>query len=151
MFSSEPTERCAALYASLNSLICDYVARQKLGGTSFKNFIMKQAAVLPPSFVAPADLTFTVPRVLELIYTSHSMAPFAHDIGYEGPPFAWDEERRAQLRAELDAWYAHAYGLARDELRYVLDPADVKGPDYPSETFRHPSGGRASLPSCLRR
>jgi hypothetical protein len=24
----------------------------------------------------------------------------------------------------------------RDELRYILDPADVKGPDYPSETFR---------------
>ena len=27
-------------------------------------------------------------------------------------------------------------GLDRDELRYILDPADVKGPDYPSETFR---------------
>ena len=37
---------------------------------------------------------------------------------------------------ELDAWYARAYGLTRDELRYILDPADVKGPDYPSETFR---------------
>ena len=64
------------------------------------------------------------------------MAPFARDLGYDGPPFAWDEDRRAQLRAELDAWYARAYGLTRDELRYILDPADVKGPDYPSETFR---------------
>jgi hypothetical protein len=40
------------------------------------------------------------------------------------------------LRAELDAWYARAHGLTRDELRHILDPADVKGPDYPSETFR---------------
>lgn len=24
----------------------------------------------------------------------------------------------------------------RDELRYVLDPTDVMGPAYPSETFR---------------
>ncbi len=40
------------------------------------------------------------------------------------------------MRAELDAFYARAYGLDRDELRYILDPADVKGPDYPSETFR---------------
>jgi hypothetical protein len=40
------------------------------------------------------------------------------------------------LRAELDAWYARAYGLTRDELRYVLDPADLMGPDWPSETFR---------------
>jgi hypothetical protein len=43
---------------------------------------------------------------------------------------------RALLRAELDAFYARAYGLTRDELRYILDPADIKGPDYPSETFR---------------
>ena len=28
------------------------------------------------------------------------------------------------------------YGLTRDELVYVLDPAKAKGPDYPSETFR---------------
>ena len=64
------------------------------------------------------------------------MAPFARDLGYDGPPFAWDEDRRAQLRAELDAWYALAYGLTRDELRDVLDPKDVMGADYPSETFR---------------
>ena len=83
--------------------------------------------VLPPSFYSDIDLAFIVPRVLELTYTSHSMAPFARDLGYDGPPFGWDEDRRAQLRAELDAWYARAYGLTRDELRYILDPADVKG------------------------
>lgn len=68
--------------------------------------------------------------------TSHSLAPFARDLGHDGPPFAWNEDRRADLRADLDAFYARAYGLTRDELRYILDPADVKGPDYPSETFR---------------
>lgn len=52
------------------------------------------------------------------------------------PPFIWNETRRANLRAELDAYYAHLYGLTRDELRYILDPADVYGADFPSETFR---------------
>ena len=52
------------------------------------------------------------------------------------PPSPWNPERRAQLRAQLDAHYARLYGLTRDELRYILDPADVLGPDYPSETFR---------------
>ncbi|HCD82288.1 MAG TPA: restriction endonuclease, partial [Agrobacterium sp.] len=75
-------------------------------------------------------------KVLELTYTSHSLAPFARDLGHDGPPFAWDDVRRALLRADLDAFYARAYKLTRDELRYILDPADVKGPDYPSETFR---------------
>ena len=40
------------------------------------------------------------------------------------------------LRAKLDAFYARAYGFSRDDLRYILDPADVMGADYPSETFR---------------
>ena len=52
------------------------------------------------------------------------------------PPFKWDEERRAVLRAELDALYAKLYGLSFDELRYILDPADVYGPEFPGETFR---------------
>jgi hypothetical protein len=55
---------------------------------------------------------------------------------YESPPLIFDAEHRALLRAELDAYYAHLYGLSRDELRYILDPADLMGPDYPSETFR---------------
>jgi hypothetical protein len=98
--------------------------------------VYEQLPVLPPSFYTPSDLAFIVPRVLELTYTSHSMAPFARDLEFTGPPFRWDEDRRAILRAELDAFYARAYGLTRDELRYILDPADVKGADYPSETFR---------------
>ncbi len=51
-------------------------------------------------------------------------------------PFKWDDDRRALLRAELDAYYARLYGLTRDELRYILDPKAVYGPDFPGETFR---------------
>jgi hypothetical protein len=126
----------AAFLGNLNSITLDFVARLKVGGTHLTYGYMKQFPVFSPSFYTPTDLAFIIQRVLELTYTSHSMAPFAHDLGYDGQPFCWDEDRRAQLRAELDAWYARAYGLTRDELRYVLDPADVKGPDYPSETFR---------------
>jgi hypothetical protein len=64
------------------------------------------------------------------------MRPFAEDLGYDGAPFEWDISKRAKLRAELDAWYARAYGLTRDELRYILDPSEVFGSQYPSETFR---------------
>ncbi len=135
-FPNRPPQECAALIGNLCSLTLDYVSRQKIGGTHLKYNIFKQLAVLPPSAYTPADLAFIVPRVLELTYTSWSLQPFARDLGHEGPPFAWDEDRRARLRAELDAWYARAYGLTRDELRYVLDPVDVMGPDYPSETFR---------------
>ncbi|MCY4234732.1 MAG: N-6 DNA methylase [Cyanobacteria bacterium MAG CAR2_bin_4] len=124
------------LLGALTSLVCDFVARQKVGGTNLSFFIVKQFPILPPSFYSPERLAFVTPRVLALTYTSHTLAPFARDLGYGGPPFPWDEQRRALLRADLDAFYARAYGLSRDDLRYILDPADVMGADYPSETFR---------------
>ena len=52
------------------------------------------------------------------------------------PPFVWNEDRRARIRAELDAYYARLYGLTEEELRYILDPQDVYGEDFPGETFR---------------
>ena len=56
--------------------------------------------------------------------------------GISFPPFKWDEDRRAILRAELDAHFARLYDLTEEELRYILDPSDVFGEDYPGETFR---------------
>jgi hypothetical protein len=132
----EDTKLIACLLANLNSLALDYAAQSKVGGTHIRKNTIAQFPVLAPAYYSNERLTFVTPKVLELTYTSHSLAPFARDLGHDGPPFAWDEDRRALLRAELDAFYARAYGLTRDELRYILDPADVKGPDYPSETFR---------------
>ena len=137
IFNVEMDKRkIGCLTASTASIVCDFVARQKLGGTNLNFFYLQQFPILPPHFFTEMHLVFVIPRVLELTYTSHSLASFAHDLGHTGPPFAWNEERRAQLRAELDAFYARAYGLTRDELRYILDPADAMGPGYPSETFR---------------
>ena len=39
--------------------------------------------------------------------------------------------RRAQLRTELDAYYARLYGLTRDALRYILNLNEVCGEDFP--------------------
>ena len=70
----------------MNSLVCDYVARQKLGGTSFKLYLIKQIPVPAPSTFTALDLSFLIPRVLELTYTTTSMKGFARDLGYDGPP-----------------------------------------------------------------
>jgi hypothetical protein len=114
----------------------DFCARQLIGGIHLTLSLIRQLPVFDPAFYTPQRLAFVTPRVLELTYASHSLAPLARDLAIDGPPFAWDEDHRAQLRADLDAFYARAYGLTRDQLRYILDPADVKGAGYPSETFR---------------
>jgi len=124
------------LLASLSSLVCDFSARQKVGGTHVKLFTLRQLPVLPLGAYTEQAKRFVCPKVLELTYTSRELKAWAVDLGCDGPPFRFDPERRALLRAELDAFYAHLYGLTRDELRYILDPSDVMGPDYPSETFR---------------
>ena len=45
-------------------------------------------------------------------------------------------ERRAVLQAELDAIFAHLYGLNTEDLRYILDPEDICGKGCINETFR---------------
>jgi hypothetical protein len=134
------TNQCPALAAvklgNWNSLVLDFVARQKIGGTHLTYSYLKQFPILPPTAYTGVDLAYIVPRVLELTYTAHDLKPWAEDLGHKGPLFSYDPTRRAALRAELDAWYARMYGLTRDELRYILDPSDTHGSDYPTETFR---------------
>ena len=168
--------------AVINSLVFDFIVRQKVGGTHLTFTYINQLPVLPPDRFSAADIAYIVPRVVELVYTAWDMQAFAADVWGDAdyelreriyecwrenitaveplaatnpaiakhlevahayirsesvvPPFIWDEARRAQARAELDARIAKLYGLTRDELRYILDPADVYGPEFPGETFR---------------
>lgn len=126
----------AAHLAMWLSLTFDFIARLSVGGTHLTYSYLKQFVALPPSAFSKDDLNFIRPRVLELTYTSHEMKLWAEDLGNSGQPFAWNDDRRAQLRAELDVFFARKYGLTEEDLRYVLDPAKIKGVDYPSETFR---------------
>jgi hypothetical protein len=169
------------------SLVQNFIARNKIGGTNFNFFYMKQLPILPPEAYTPEDIAFIAPRVFELTWTAYDIAGWAEDLwnsmdAHERalvlgahrtnqraarnmqqpyafiepefmpspndplletsfdttvlPPFVFLHERRACIRAELDAYYARLYGLSRDDLRYILDPQDLMGPDYPSETFR---------------
>lgn len=118
----------AAMVAAQSALIFDFVSRQKISDAHMKPFIWKQLPVPTPTTLEP-HLPFLLPRVLELVYTAYDMTPLARDLGDEGEPFRWDEARRAQLRAELDAYFFHLYGISADDTDYIL------------ETFQSESGG----------
>ena len=119
------TQLLACFFGNLSSLVFDYTARQKVGGTSINFFIFKQFPVLHPNSFTHTDIDYICSRILELVYTAYDIKPFAEDMGYHGEPFLWDEERRSVLRAELDAYYARLYELNHKQLRYILDPADL--------------------------
>ena len=119
----------APLIANLSSFVLDYVARQKMAGTSMTYFILKQLAMLPPSTYkehvewldGSALADWIGARVLELSYTAYDLAPFAADLGDNGPPFRWNEKRRFTMRAELDAAFFHLYGIEREDVNYIMD------------------------------
>jgi len=121
------------IQAVWSSFACDYITRQKLSSTHLTFGVLNQIACpAPDTFEQPApwqpDVTlaeYITPRVVELNYTSHRMAPYARDFGHDGPPFHWDPDRRALLKAELDATMFHIYGLNRDEVEHVLDSFPV--------------------------
>ena len=111
----------AALIAAQSSLVFEYVARQKIDCPVVRPTHWKQLPVPTPDMLEP-HLPFIVPRVLELVYTSPDMGPFSRDLDDTGDPFAWDPDRRASLRAELDAFFFRMYGIeCRDDVEYIID------------------------------
>ena len=120
-------ESATLIVSAMNSFALDFAARSAVGGTDLSFFIIKQLPVLPPeahleeAFEGMCWMEFIIPRVLELTYTAHELAGFAQDLGYEGEPFCWDDERRFLLRCELDSAFFHMYGLAHDEVDYIMD------------------------------
>lgn len=122
----------AILLANFNSIPFDYFARQKIQGQHLNWFIVEQLPVVPPAryeearFGPKTAAEVIHEAVLELTYTSHDMAPFAAGMRYVDeagnvkPPFTWDEGRRLNLRAKLDALLFHLYGIdSRDDVRYI--------------------------------
>ncbi len=132
------------LLANFNSLIFDYVLKQKVSGGNLNLFILKQLPVISIKKCSHDNLSDISKKVVELSYTAWDLEIFARDIIKEiGPdtwnrwfpynllvrgqpqPFIWDEERRAMLKAEIDAHFAKMYGLSRVELEYILEQFSV--------------------------
>jgi len=123
----------------LNSFMEDYIARQKM--SSYLNqFVLKQLPFFTPEMFASiltplqaCKFSFSS-MLLELIYTTESLKPFANDCSYDGPPFIWDEERRFEIKCELDALFFHLYlGTQSDWGSSPAQPAKTAvAPDQPS-------------------
>ncbi len=116
----------ACLVANLNAMCVDFVARQKAQGTHLNWYVVEQLPIIAPAdydrpFGATTARALVRDHVLRLTCTAHDMAPFARDLGCDGPPFPWNDDERRHLRARLDALYFHLYGLDRDDAGYVLD------------------------------
>ena len=114
-----------ALCANLNAFALDFVVRQKVQGQNLNWFIVEQLPILPPTAYAQPIGAVTAGdlvkrEVLRLTYTAYDLAAFAHNLGHDGPPFAWDETDRSHRRARLDALFFILYGISRQDADYIL-------------------------------
>jgi hypothetical protein len=129
IFPSQSPELVSCLAANLDAFALDYIARQKLGGTSLKYFTMKQLPLLVPStyqkvcpWSSPGTLySWLIQRVIELTYAATDLQAYAGDCAYHGPPFRWDDDRRFLIRCELDAAFFHLYEIGREDADYIMD------------------------------
>lgn len=138
------------LQSMLSSLVFDYATRQKCDRLHMSAYIVKQLPVLTPDQIPSAIQWQIVKRVAELCYFNHDMDGWASELWEEmneeqraelpqlgtQQPWIYNPKRRAVLQAELDAIFAHLYGLNTEDLRYILDPEDVCGKGCINETFR---------------
>lgn len=129
MLPQADVSHAPCLVANLSVLAYDFPSRQKIGGTTLNFYLYEQLPVLPPASyqdACPWTAAESVgqwirSRTLELAYTAWDLTDFAADLGYAGPPFRWDPERRFVLRCELDAAFFHLYGIERDDVDYIMD------------------------------
>lgn len=138
------------LQGLITSMPFDYSVKQKMGGSNMNTFITKQLPVLTPDQIPPTMQWQIVKRVAELCYFNHDMDGWASELWEEmneeqraelpqlgtQQPWVYNPERRAVLQAELDAIFAHLYGLDTEDLVYILDPEDICGKGCINETFR---------------
>lgn len=118
-------ENLCLLLANMNSIVFDYIVRQKIAGISMNFFYVQQFPTIMPDSYDEKTLKYITDAVIELLYTSNDMKALAEEYGYIEKPFSWNEDRRALLMAKLDAIYASLYNLSKENLKYILEQFPV--------------------------
>jgi len=123
-----------------NSLAMDFLVRKKVS--------LKMSYTIMDSLPFPRDIEHTpaateiVRRVCALCAVGPEMRAFreaAVEVGvlHSVKDVVEDPDGRAVLAAEVDVLVARdVYGLTKDEILYILDPANILGEDCGIETFK---------------
>jgi hypothetical protein len=95
-------DEASGLQGALTSLVLDFVARQKVGGTHLNFFLFMQ---LP------------VPAPHQIVRHRAWIADHVDRLNAQ----RLDENTATSLRAELDALMFHIYGISKDDVDYILE------------------------------
>jgi hypothetical protein len=123
-----------------NSMAMDFLVRKKV---SLKmSYTIMDSLPFPRDFERTPAATEIVRRVCALCAVGPEMRAFreaAVEVGIlrSAKDVVEDPDGRAVLAAEVDVLVAReVYGLTKDEMLYILDPANILGEDCGIETFK---------------
>jgi len=117
-----------------NSFTFDFILRQSLGGANLNKYILKQLPMPTPTEFSKKTVDangvredlddFLINRTRRLVWTSHSLDGLGNQGGMEGP-VSWNDDKRAEWKAEINAAIAHIYGVSRPDFKFILEEFDV--------------------------
>jgi hypothetical protein len=104
---------------NMNTFSFDFTVRAKVT-LNFPPVILEQCPCIKSEHISESILEEIKARVLKLTYTSTDLNDFGNAFELT-IPHQWNDKERFQLQSELDAIYAHLYGLEKDEMDYILE------------------------------
>ena len=126
--------------AVANSLTMDFIVRKKV--RLHMSYTVLDSLPFPRSWQTAPAAESIIERSYALTAVGAELEAFRCSApGSPGVPTGIDPvedpDTRAHLMAEIEVLVAReVYGLTRDDLRYVLDPANLLGPNCGVETFK---------------
>jgi hypothetical protein len=125
IFSELSAKDMMLLIGNINSFVLDYITRQKASGGNLNFYVVKQLAVVGYKTYSESIKSKIVSNVSNLLVNSDDLIDLSYDLGLNGKINNWSSKKRFQLQCELDAIYAHLYGLEKEEMEYILETFPV--------------------------
>ncbi len=125
------------LLANLNSFVCDFVCRRRMGGINLNLWNLNQLPIISFDSIPESVKIIILKNTVQLSNTCNDVAPFfAEYSGIEEIP--WDKKIRYKLQCELDAIFFHLYQLNIEDIDMILDafPSIKKKDEETYKTYR---------------
>ena len=126
------------LVGILNSIVIDFVVKQKVSGGNLNFYIMEQLPIPRKENLSTSDIEFISSRVKSLSFTSTALSKRKEHCAIN-QNLSWspilDEYKRSEVKAEIDVYIAKLFGLTRLEMEFLLDDSTDEIANSNTSTF----------------
>jgi len=108
------------LLANLNSFVCDFVCRRRMGGINLNLWNLNQLPIIDQNSISNKTKEKIIENAVRLSNTADDLKDFFIDysISIES---GWTKNVRFQLQCELDAIFFQLYLLNKDDIEMILE------------------------------